>query len=69
MCRQSADTDNISSLMCTAASAQAAQATHSRKCNRAYAATVMQRFLPGLVLVLGNAATAISDALAMLGAA
>ena len=54
--------------MCTAASAQAAHATHSRKCNRAYAATVMQRFLPGLVLVLGNAATAISDALAMLGA-
>lgn len=28
----------------------------------------MQRFLPGLVLVLGNAATAISDVLAMLGA-
>lgn len=61
-------TDNITSLMCMAASAKADHATHSRKCNRAYAATVMQRLLPGLVLALENAATAISDALSMLGA-
>ena len=60
--------DNITSLMCSAASAQADHAAHSRKCNRCYAATVMQRLLPGLVLFLDNAAAAINDALTLLGA-
>ena len=60
--------DNITSLMCTAASAQADLAAHSRKSNRAYAATAMQRLLPGLVLFLGNIAATVTHATALLGA-
>ena len=59
--------DNITSLMCAAASAQDDHAAHSRKCNRAYAATVMQRLLPGLVLFLRNVAASITDAITLLG--
>ena len=59
--------DNITSLMCAAASAQHDHAAHSRKCNRAYAATVMQRLLPGLVLFLRNVAASITDAISLLG--
>ena len=60
--------DNITSLMCTAASVQADHATHSRKCIRSYAAIAMQRLLPSLVLFLGNVAAVIAHTIALLGA-
>ena len=60
--------DNITSLMCAAGAEHANLPTRSRKCNRSYAATFMQRVLPRLVLLLGNVIAAIVDAVAMLGA-
>ena len=60
--------DNITSLMCAAGAQHADLPARSRKCNRSYAATFMQRVLPRLVLMLGNVAAAITDAVAMLGA-
>jgi hypothetical protein len=60
--------DNITSLMCVAAAEHADLPARSRKCNRSYAATYMQRVLPRLVMLLGNVAAAIIDAIAMLGA-
>jgi len=60
--------DNLASLMCSAASVQAKLAERSRKCNRSYAAGVMQRLLPRLVLLIGDVAAAIAEALALLGA-
>jgi DDE family transposase len=60
--------DNITSLMCAAGSEDANLPARSRKCNRSYAASFMQRVLPRLALFLGNVAAAISDAIAMLGA-
>lgn len=61
-------TDNLASLMCSAAAVQARLAERSRKCNRSYAAGVMQRLLPRLVLLIGDVAAAIAEALALLGA-
>jgi Transposase DDE domain len=61
--------DNITSLMCLAASVKADHAAHSRKCNRAHAANVMQRLLPRLALILGDVATAIADAITAIGSA
>ena len=60
--------DNITSLMCSAATDQSNLATRSRKCNRSYAAFFMQRVLPRLVLFIGDVCSAINDAIAMLGA-
>ena len=60
--------NNIASLMCAAAVVHADLAARSRKCNRSYAASLMQRVLPRLVLLIGDVATAISDAINMLAA-
>lgn len=60
--------DNITSLMCAAGAQHANLPARSRKCNRSYAATFMQRLLPRLVLMLGDVAAAIVDAVAILGA-
>jgi hypothetical protein len=60
--------DNITSLMCAASAEQADLPARSRKCNRSYAATYMQRVLPRLVLLLGDVVAAITDAIAALGA-
>ena len=60
--------DNITSLMCAAGAEHTNLPARSRKCNRSYAATFMQRVLPRLVLLLGNVIAAIVDAVAMLGA-
>jgi hypothetical protein len=60
--------DNITSLMCGAASVQTDLAFQSRKCNRSYAAQYMQRLLPRLALFLGDIAHAIQTAIAVLGA-
>jgi Transposase DDE domain len=60
--------DNIASLMCAAAAVHANLAARSRKCNRSYAATLMQRLLPRIVLFIGNVCAAIADAIDMLSA-
>lgn len=54
--------DNITSLMCAAAAQQADLPARSRKCNRAYAAALMQRLLPRLVLLIGDVCAAITHA-------
>jgi len=59
--------DNIASLMCLAASNSAELPARSRKCNRSYAAMLMQRLLPRLVLLIGDVAQAITQAIASLG--
>lgn len=60
--------DNIASLMCAAAALQADLPGRSRKCNRSYAAGLMQRLLPRLVLLIGDVCAAIAQAIALLGA-
>ena len=60
--------DNIASLLCQAAADQADLAARSRKCNRSYAAAVMQRVLPRLVLAIGDVCAAIAHTIALLGA-
>lgn len=59
--------DNITSLMCNAASVHAEHAERSRKCIRSYAANAMQRVLPRLVLFIGDVIAAIADVIALLG--
>lgn len=61
-------TDNITSLMCSAAADDAELPGRSRKCNRSYAALVMQRMLPCLVLFVGDIAQIITDVVALFGA-
>jgi DDE family transposase len=46
--------DNLASLLCAAASEQAALQKRSRRCIRSYAAMLMQRALPRLVLAVGD---------------
>ena len=60
--------DNIASLMCAAASQQADLPERSRKCNRSYAAALMQRLLPRLLLLIDDMCAAITDAIGLLGA-
>jgi hypothetical protein len=58
--------DNITSLMCAAAAQQADLPARSRKCNRSYAAGLMQRLLPPLVLSIGDVAASINQAMHLL---
>jgi Transposase DDE domain len=58
--------NNITSLMCLAASVQADLPARSRKCNRSYAAGLMQRVLPRLVLRIGDSLAEIVNAVALL---
>ena len=60
--------DNLASLLCATASAQASLAQKSRRCNRSYAACLLQRTLPRLVLAIGDFVTTLNDVLALLGA-
>jgi hypothetical protein len=60
--------DNLASLMCIAASQQAGLPQKSRRCNRAYAAALLQRALPRLVLFIGDVLAILTDVLYMLGA-
>lgn len=60
--------DNITALMYAAAAEDADLQARSRRCNRAYAAGLMQRVLPGLVLFVGDVRAAIEEAVDMLGA-
>jgi len=59
--------DNITSLMCAAASVHADLQARSRTCDRSYAAGLMQRLLPRLVLFIGDVCELITEAIAMLG--
>lgn len=63
--------DNLTSLMCQVAEVTQKMAAcasgHKRKCNRAYAATVMQRILPRCLLLIGNWGQTILDALRLMG--
>jgi Transposase DDE domain len=58
--------DNITSLMCACAADKADLPARSRKCNRSYAASLMQRLLPRLVLFVGDVAAAITNAVHLL---
>lgn len=60
--------DNMTSLMCAAASLQVDLPARSRKCNRSYAAGLMQRLLPRLVLFIGDVLADISAAVQTLAA-
>lgn len=60
--------DNIASLMCAAAAEHADLPARSRKCNRSYAATILQRILPRLVLFIGDVRATIIDVIALLAA-
>jgi Transposase DDE domain len=60
--------DNITSLMCSAASHQTELAKRSRKCNRSYAAVAMQRLLPRLVLLIGDVVAEVVAIINLLGA-
>lgn len=60
--------DNITSLMCAAASQHADLPARSRKCNRSYAAGLMQRLLPRLVLFIGDVLDQITAAVQTLAA-
>ena len=58
--------DNITSLMCAAAAQHADLPGRSRRCNRSYAAGLMQRMLPRLVLLIGNIAEAATNTMQLL---
>ncbi len=60
--------DNLSSLLCAAACEQAALPQRSRRCIRSYAATLLQRALPRLLLALGNVFATIDEVLDLLAA-
>jgi hypothetical protein len=60
--------DNLASLMCIAAAQQADLPSMSRRCNRTYAAALLQRTLPRLVLLIGDFVATIADALRSLAA-
>lgn len=59
--------DNLASLLCMAAAQQTDLPAKSRKCNRAYAAALLQRELPRLVLPIGDFFTTLTDVLRLLG--
>jgi hypothetical protein len=60
--------DNLASLLCIAAAQQADLPGASRQCNRAYAAALLQRTLPRLVLLIGDFFATLAEAVRLLGA-
>jgi hypothetical protein len=60
--------DNLASLLCAAAATQHDLAARSRKCNRSYAAALLQRAFPRLILIIGDWLTHLRDVIAQLGA-
>ena len=60
--------DNLASLLCAAAAAQHDLPARSRKCNRSYAASLLQRALPPLILIVGDWLAQLRDVLVQLGA-
>ncbi len=59
--------DNLASLMCNAAAQLVGLPAKSRRCNRAYAAALLHRELPRLVLLIGDFFTTLANVLHMLG--
>ena len=59
--------DNLASLMCGAAALQADLPSRSRRCNRAYAAALLQRLLPRLLLNVGDFIATLDDVMHLLG--
>jgi Transposase DDE domain len=59
--------DNLASLLCIAAAQQSELPAKSRRCNRAYAAALLQRELPRLVLLVGDFFATFADVLRLLG--
>ncbi len=59
--------DNLAPLMYNAAALLAELPARSRRCNRAYAAALLQRQLPGVVLFTGDFVTTILYMLDLLG--
>jgi hypothetical protein len=60
--------DNLASLLCAAAAAQHDLAARSRKCNRSYAAALLQRAIPRLILIIGDWVACLRDVLRQLAA-
>jgi hypothetical protein len=60
--------DNLASLLCAAASEQAAMPQRSRRCKRSYAATLLQRALPRLILTVGDFFATFCEVLNLLAA-
>ena len=60
--------DNLASLLCAAAAAQHDLSARSRKCNRSYAAALLQRSLPPLILIIGDWLAQLRAVLIQLGA-
>jgi hypothetical protein len=60
--------DNLASLLCAAASEQAELQQRSRRCTRSYAATLLQRALPRLVLAVGDFFATFCEVLGLLAA-
>jgi hypothetical protein len=58
--------DNLASLMCMAAAPHNPQDDAPRRCNRTYAAALMQRTLPRLVLLLGDLIATVREVLHLL---
>jgi len=59
--------DNLATLLCAAAAEQRDLPTRSRRCNRSYAAQLLPRLLPRILLFVGDVMTTINDAIALLG--
>jgi hypothetical protein len=59
--------DNLMSLMCSAASAEYDLPSQSLKCNRSYAAQLMPRFMPCILLAVGDVIDMILQAIVLLG--
>jgi Transposase DDE domain len=60
--------DNLASLLCMTAADLAELPSRSRRCNRAYAAALLQRALPKVVLLIGDFIAMIDRILALLAA-
>jgi hypothetical protein len=60
--------DNIATVLCATAAEDADLAARSRRCNRSYAATLLQRVLPRLVLQLEDWVKTLTATLELLGA-
>lgn len=58
--------DNLASLMCSAAMQGTELAAQSRRCNRTYAATLLQHVLPRLVLLIGDFVATVTESLRLL---
>jgi len=59
--------DNLATLLCAAAAQQHDLPARSRRCNRSYAAQLMPRLLPRVLLFVGDVLAAIDDAISLLG--